>query len=52
MIRSRFIKKESYGCRLIEEEEEFTPNHLIELEKQYKPARIISSITVCGIVRT
>lgn len=26
---------------MIEEEEEFTPNHLIELEKQYKPARII-----------
>ena len=35
------LKKSRTDVVLIEEEEEFTPNHLIELEKQYKPARII-----------
>ena len=35
------LKKSHTDVVLIEEEEEFTPNHLIELEKQYKPARII-----------
>ena len=32
------LKKSHTDVVLIEEEEEFTPNHLIELEKQYKPA--------------
>ena len=35
------LKKSRTDVVLIEEEEEFNPNHLIELEKQYKPARII-----------
>ena len=35
------LKKSRTDVVLIEEEEEFTPNHLLELEKQYKPARII-----------
>ena len=35
------LKKSRTDMVLIEEEEEFNPNHLIELEKQYKPARII-----------
>ena len=32
------LKKSRTDVVLIEEEEEFNPNHLIELEKQYKPA--------------
>ena len=35
------LKKSRTDVVMIEEEEEFNPNHLIELEKQYKPARII-----------
>ncbi len=35
------LKKSSTVLEMIEEEEEFTPQHLIELEKKHKPERII-----------
>lgn len=35
------LKKSGTVLELIEEEEEFTPQHLIELEKKHKPERII-----------
>ena len=35
------LKKNGTVLEMIEEEEEFTPQHLIELEKKHKPERII-----------
>lgn len=35
------LKKSGTVIEMIEEEEEFTPQHLIELEKKHKPERII-----------
>ena len=35
------LKKSKTVVELIEEEEEFTPSHLLELEKKHKPDRII-----------
>lgn len=35
------LEKSNTVVELIEEEEEFTPAHLLELEKKHKPARII-----------
>lgn len=37
----RLLKQSKTVLELIEKEEDFTPSHLIELEKKYKPERII-----------
>lgn len=37
----RLLKQSKTALELIEKEEDFTPSHLIELEKKYKPERII-----------
>ena len=37
----KLLKKSRTDIEYIEEEEDFNPPHLIELEKKYKPERII-----------